>query len=56
MAAGTSYLNIHTNTFAGGEIRGFLTAVPEPSSMILSGLAMVGLAAGYRLKRKAAKV
>ena len=56
MAARTSYFNIHTSTFGGGEIRGFLTAVPEPSSMILSGIAMLGLAAGYRLRRKAVNV
>jgi len=29
--AGTAYLNIHTSVFPGGEIRGFLTLVPEPS-------------------------
>jgi CHRD domain len=31
-AAGTSYINIHTTLFPGGEIRGFLipVAVPEP--------------------------
>lgn len=54
LAAGTAYFNIHTSTFTGGEIRGFLTAVPEPSSMLLSGLAVFGLgvAARYRRKRK----
>lgn len=31
MLADTAYLNIHTSVFAGGEIRGFLTLVPEPS-------------------------
>ncbi len=30
-ADGKAYLNIHTNAFTGGEIRGFLTAVPEPA-------------------------
>jgi hypothetical protein len=38
IAAGESYLNIHTVAFPGGEIRGFLVAVPEPSSMALLGL------------------
>jgi hypothetical protein len=35
-AAGTSYFNIHTTVFPGGEIRGFLkpTAVPEPQIAI----------------------
>ena len=30
--AGETYLNIHTSVFPGGEIRGFLVAVPEPST------------------------
>jgi hypothetical protein len=47
IAGGTSYLNIHTSTFAGGEIRGFL--VPEPSSGLL-GLVGLGLALGRRRK------
>jgi hypothetical protein len=48
MEAGRSYLNIHTTTFGGGEIRGFLqpvvAAVPEPGTyaMLLAGLAVVG--------------
>lgn len=33
--AGRSYLNIHTSAFGGGEIRGFLTEVPEPSTWLL---------------------
>jgi hypothetical protein len=37
MKAGTSYLNIHTTANPGGEIRGFLAAVPEPSSLVLMG-------------------
>jgi hypothetical protein len=42
IAAGTSYLNIHTSTFGGGEIRGFL--VPEPGSLsVLSGCAGAAL-------------
>lgn len=34
MASGTSYLNIHTSNFAAGEIRGFLVATPEPTSLL----------------------
>jgi len=48
--AGTSYFNIHTAAFAGGEIRGFLTAVPEPSTVALSGM-LGGLLAFARRRR-----
>jgi CHRD domain/PEP-CTERM motif len=43
MAVGEAYLNIHTTVVPGGEIRGFLTAVPEPSTFMLAVLAL-GLA------------
>jgi hypothetical protein len=32
---GRAYFNIHTTFAAGGEIRGFLTPVPEPGSLLL---------------------
>ena len=53
MAAGKSYLNIHSSTFGGGEIRGFLVAaVPEPSTFALGGLGLLMLAGAARSRRK----
>jgi hypothetical protein len=51
MAAGEAYWNIHTTSFPGGEIRGFLTAVPEPSTLALAGVGTVVLAAWFRHKK-----
>lgn len=45
LATGRAYLNIHTSAFPAGEIRGFLTEVPEPGSVMLFGLGVAGLAA-----------
>ena len=43
MENGESYLNIHTTTDPGGEIRGLLAETPEPSSILLWGSGLVGL-------------
>lgn len=47
-AQGRAYLNIHSEAFPGGEIRGFLTAVPEPSSMVVVGALLMGAVAHRR--------
>jgi len=40
--SGMTYLNIHTGTNPGGEIRGQLFTIPEPPDFVLLGLALVG--------------
>ena len=55
LAAGTSYFNIHTGQFPAGEIRGFLQAVPEPSSILMTAFGALGLLAlGRRMPRSKA--
>jgi CHRD domain/PEP-CTERM motif len=51
IAAGKSYLNIHTTVVPGGEIRGFLIpAVPEPSTVVLLAMGAAGI--GFVARRR----
>jgi hypothetical protein len=54
MVAGKTYLNIHSSVFPGGEIRGFLVAVPEPVTLSLFGAGLAGMVAMRRKKAKQA--
>jgi hypothetical protein len=54
LAAGEAYLNIHTTNFPGGEIRGFLVAVPAPPTLILLGTGVLPLI-GYARRRAVAR-
>jgi hypothetical protein len=58
MQAEESYLNIHTTIVPGGEIRGFLIPVPEPSTIalaVLGGIATGSLVAVRRRNEKPAQ-
>lgn len=47
------YINLHTDAYPDGELRGQLAPIPEPETyaMMLAGLGIVGWAAARRRKR-----
>jgi hypothetical protein len=47
-----TYFNIHTQANPGGEIRAFLTPLPEPATFGLGGLALLGIAAMRRRRAR----
>ena len=55
LASGSAYFNIHSSTYPGGEVRGFLNIapIPEPGHLAMLAVGLVGLA-GVRRWRGAA--
>jgi len=49
---GHSYINFHTNQFTGGEIRGAINVVPEPSALMLFSVGAVILGSLGWLRRR----
>ena len=52
LMAGLLYLNVHTTAFGPGEIRGNLAPVPEPSSMAIVGIGLIGFGVWKRRNKK----
>ena len=50
LQSGLLYMNVHTAVFPGGEIRGQLLLIPEPSALPLLGLGLGAVA--WRFRRK----
>jgi hypothetical protein len=50
LASGTAYLNIHTNLYSAGEIRGNLAPIPEPGTW---AMLLLGIPAVLGLRRRA---
>src|SRR5215204_7508906 len=52
LTSGQTYFNIHTSQFQGGEIRGQLQAVPEPTTLLLLSTGLMAAAGTLRKYRK----
>src|ERR1700732_94860 len=50
-AAGEAYLNIHSTNFGGGEIRGFLVAIPEPGTLSFVFVSLAGMFLASKLRK-----
>jgi CHRD domain/PEP-CTERM motif len=53
LTSGNAYFNIHSTTFGGGEIRAFVTTVPEPGTWAMMALGLVATG-GWLRRRQAA--
>ena len=52
LLAGLWYLNLHTTTFAAGEIRGQVTVIPEPGTLLLLAGGLTALVAFRRYRTR----
>jgi hypothetical protein len=52
LLAGGTYINIHTTLNPTGEIRGFLSAVPEPATWAMMLIGFAGLGFAFRKSRR----
>jgi len=53
--SGHAYINFHTTQFGGGEIRGAINVVPEPSLVLLVGIGLVAIIGLHRRRRMATR-